>query len=69
MIANLMDRLGPGVKLTYLAEEDDGWWCELALPFDRYEMAVVTAAGVDADEAFENVVKRALGYRREARAA
>jgi len=56
--------LGPGVRIAYLAVEDDGLYhCELALPRDRYDVSLVTDCGPDPDTALVATVEKAMAFR------
>ena len=59
MIADLFNTLGPGASIAYIGQEPDGWHCELTLPMERYSVRIVTADGIDPDEALQNAVTRA----------
>lgn len=58
-ISQALDQLGPGTSVTYIGQEPDGWHCELTLPLERYSVRIVTADGIDPDEALQNAVTRA----------
>lgn len=60
-ITDLLKPLGPGAKIVYLQQEDDGrWWCEITLPPDRYTVTLVTDWDIDAEGAVATTVSRAL---------
>ena len=66
MLTDLFNTLGHGVRITYLAKEDDGrFWCELSLPVSRYESSNAEAPGANAEEALLATVERALTFKRE----
>ena len=60
MIADLMNRLGPGAEISYLGYERGAWHCDIKLPRLHYTVVLVTASGEDADAALRNTVERAV---------
>lgn len=69
-ITDLFRTIGPGVELHYLSEEaPNEWHCELKLPTDRYQISLVTASGIDPDDALRKTVARAHSNARREDAA
>lgn len=59
-ISQALDQLGPGASIAYVGKEGDHWYCDIKLPRLHYTVTLVTADGIDPDDALQNAVTRAL---------